>query len=163
MDAEATRIAERLERVFAAIGRDHMAEVPILNPRLAVAAIGTQRCGADWLALLVTPWCMNIMLLPAEEAGAGWTDWRLGDTVKRSLPAGIFGFICGEEPSLGRYLMCSLFSPMEEFVDQPAAVATAEAAARELMTAPETEAAPREARSRRILFGLGTRPEEAAS
>lgn len=158
MDAQA--ITQRLEAVFGAIQRDRMTGVPIVNPRLAVAATGTQRLGNDWFSVLVTPWCMNIMLLPGDES---WTDWRLGAAVQRNLPAGTFGFIGGEEPALGRYLMCSLFSPMQEFADQAAALATAAAAAKELLAS--APAAMQEApRSRRALFGLpGEIPGEAQS
>lgn len=166
MEDEVVRIAAKLEAVFGAIQRERMADVPILNPLLAVAVTGVQRLRADWFAVLVTPWCMNIMLLPDEGAVAeSWADWRLGETVRRDLPAGGFGFICGEEPALGRYLMCSLFSPMQEFADQEAALATAGAAARELMTpAVEAAAAPPEAgRSRRAMFGLSGGAKEVLS
>lgn len=153
-------IARKLEEVFTAIQRERMVGLPILNPRLAVAAVAAQRLGADWLVVLVTPWCMNIMLLP-DDAAVEWADWKLGEAVHRALPAGRFGFICGTDPALGCFLMCSLFSPMQEFADQEAALATAEAAARELMTAPAAAAQPQEPlRSRRALFGLAGGAEE---
>ncbi|MCU7925204.1 MAG: [NiFe]-hydrogenase assembly chaperone HybE [Candidatus Thiodiazotropha sp. (ex Dulcina madagascariensis)] len=50
------------------------------------------------------------------------------------LPAGPYEFILGEEAGIGRYQMCSLFSPVFEFADQATAVATAEAVMHALMS-----------------------------
>jgi [NiFe] hydrogenase assembly HybE family chaperone len=171
MEQDAVRaVTQRLEAVFTAIEHERMAGVPILNTALKVAAVGTQRFGADWLTILVTPWCMNIMLLPDGGKGETWPDWQAGVTLRRSLPGGVFSFICGEEAALGRYLMCSLFSPMHEFADQEAVLATAEAALRELITPAVDTAAqmavePRPeatSRSRRAMFGLGGKDEASA-
>ncbi len=155
-----THVAERIEAVFRSMQQTRMADVPILNPRLAVAAVATQAWAGKWLSILVTPWCMNILILPNAATGEAWVATRPGDTVKMLLPSGVYSFIAGMEPDLGSFLMCSLFSPMLEFVDQAAAIATAEAAMGELLTpvrpqdaSPTVEMAA--ARSRRALFGLG--------
>ncbi|WP_374384232.1 [NiFe]-hydrogenase assembly chaperone HybE [Dongia sp.] len=152
-------VAARIETVFHSIQQTRMADVPILNHRLAVAAVGTQAWAGKWLSILVTPWCMNILILPDVASSEGWTEARPGDTVKMRLPSGTYSFIAGTEPELGPFLMCSLFSPMLEFVDQAAAIATAEAAMGELLTPPEPKDTPAKetgavSRSRRSLFGL---------
>lgn len=156
-------VTERIEAAFAAIQRDRMAGVPIVNPALSVAAIGTRSWNEDWLAILVTPWCMNILLLPGRPESAAWREPRLGSVARRALPSGEYSFILGEEPALGRFQMCSLFSPMLQFADQDAAVATAQAAMIELMTPampqeaaaqPATQPATKTPVSRRGLFGL---------
>ena len=41
--------------------------------------------------------------------------------------SGLFEFIVGEEENLGKYMSCSMFSPMFDFADHDAAVQTAEA------------------------------------
>jgi len=147
-------VAARIERAFDAVRRERMAGVPILNPALRVAAVGTRRWGDHWLAILVTPWCMNILLLPAP-ADARWPELMHGQTRHHALPGGTFAFILGEEPQLGRFEMCSLFSPMLQFADQDAALATAQAAIAELLTPPSAPAAPPPSSySRRRLFGL---------
>lgn len=157
-------VTARIESAFAAIQRERMTGVPILNPALAVAAIGAQPWGEDWLAILVTPWCMNILLLPGAPENPGWSGLKPGATARRALPSGEYSFILGEEPALGRFLMCSLFSPMLQFTDQAAALATAEAALAELMT-PVVKPAPAtpQGLSRRNLFGFGGEGIEAAS
>ncbi len=60
-------IGSGLESVFLRIERTAMAGIPILNPALTVKAVGLQQWGNDWLAVLVTPWFMNLVLL--QQAG----------------------------------------------------------------------------------------------
>jgi [NiFe] hydrogenase assembly HybE family chaperone len=56
-----------------------------------------------------------------------------GTKINRSFPSGTYEFILGEEEGVGRYLMCSLFSPVFEFQNQEAAIVTAEAVLKSLM------------------------------
>jgi [NiFe] hydrogenase assembly HybE family chaperone len=126
---EAAHLASQLEAVFGKIERERMSDVPILNRSLSVAAIGMRPFNGAWLSALVTPWFINVMLLPGSlQAGEAWSGAQIGTKVKHQLPAGIFEFICGVEDGLGPYQMCSLFSPVLEFQDQEAAIATAKAA-----------------------------------
>jgi [NiFe] hydrogenase assembly HybE family chaperone len=127
MDAEA--IATRLEAAFERVHRERMHDVPILNSALAIKAVGTRAVEAGWLSALVTPWFINLMLLPrTAEHLQDYRTLRLGSTVVHGFPAGCFEFIVGEEDDLGRYQMCSLFSPVLEFESHGAALITAESA-----------------------------------
>lgn len=120
-DARAV-IAQRLTDVFARIQAERMDGVPILNPRLEVEVLGVREWNGHWLALLVTPWFINLLLLPsAPEPEQAWRALAPGASATHRFPAGPFGFIVGEEEGLGRYQMCSLFSPVIEFQDQAAA------------------------------------------
>lgn len=115
-------ISARLTAVFAKIAAERMNGVPILNPRLEVEVIGVREWNAHWLALLVTPWFINLMLLPqTDEQAAAWRGLAIGSSVAHRFPAGRFDFLIGEEECIGRYQMCSLFSPVLEFQDQVAA------------------------------------------
>lgn len=120
-----------LEQVFEDIQHERMSGVPILNQELKVEAVGFISCEFGYLGVLITPWFMNLMLLPHE--GDDWDDLALGSTKGLALPSGNYDFIVGEEVSIGRYQSCSLFSPMFEFADQEAASATAEAVMSALM------------------------------
>ncbi|HYQ71668.1 MAG TPA: [NiFe]-hydrogenase assembly chaperone HybE, partial [Gammaproteobacteria bacterium] len=120
-----------LESEFVRIQRERMADVPMLNPVLRVQAVGFRAWEGYCLGILVTPWFMNLMLLTPE--GDAWADLPAGATISHRFPSGTYEFILGEEERIGRYLMCSLFSPVFEFQDQAAAVATAEAALHNLM------------------------------
>ena len=127
--AEGARLSRKLEDLFVRIQQERMQDVPILNPDLHVAALGMRRHGGNWLCALVTPWFINIMLLPGRaEDGEAWSRMALGTKVEQAFPAGVFEFICGADDELGPYRMCSLFSPVLQFANQEAALAAAEAA-----------------------------------
>ena len=53
---------------FERIHRERMTGMPMLNPALAVAAVGFERRDADWRGVLVMPWGIGLLLLPATEA-----------------------------------------------------------------------------------------------
>jgi [NiFe] hydrogenase assembly HybE family chaperone len=118
--------AGALERAFRSIEQRQMRDMPMLNPALAVEAVGFRRWSDHWLGVLITPWFMNLMLMP--RVGAKWQP--IGEREKRHyvFPAGVFEFIGGRDPALGDYQACSLFSPMLEFADQAGARDTAAAA-----------------------------------
>ncbi|WP_193368690.1 [NiFe]-hydrogenase assembly chaperone HybE [Pelagibius marinus] len=137
----AQETAEQLERCFAAIGATRMEGVPILNAALRVQAVGTREWQGFWLSVLITPWFLNLMLLPRQQEE---DDLPVGSKRSFAFPAGAFEFIRGREEALGGYWMCSLFSPVLEFTDQEAAEATAAAALEELFAADEAEPAEAE-------------------
>jgi len=123
--------AQLLERVFRDIHAIRMQGLPILNGALEVEAVGFRPWCGHWLGVLVTPWFMNVMLLPGQEApwpgiapGGNW-DWE--------LPSGGYSFIVGREATLGDYHMCSLFSPVFEMPDPATARLTALAALEALL------------------------------
>lgn len=125
-----TSPAPRIEAVFADIAHTRMRGLPFLNPALAVEAVDFELWRDQWLGVLITPWCLNLMVLPT----AGDDRPRLAAGVKRPVrfPAGEFEFVGGHDPLLGAYESCSLFSPVLEFADQGAARLTARAARRAL-------------------------------
>ncbi|MDO9709325.1 [NiFe]-hydrogenase assembly chaperone HybE [Paracraurococcus lichenis] len=122
--------------------------LPVHNPALEVALVGFVAQGEGFAGVAVTPWSMNLVWLPARaEAIAA----ALGETVEHVLPGGAFDFLVVELDGVGRFLSCSLFSPMAEFADAEAARLAAEAAAQEALTPPAPPPPP--ARGRRALFG----------
>jgi [NiFe] hydrogenase assembly HybE family chaperone len=126
MTAEAQNLATRLEAHFQDVYVRAMADVPICNPALAVACVGFREWSGRALGIVVTPWFMNILLLPLE--GSRPIDAAPGATQSVAFPCGRIDFLAGDLDGFGRVLMCSLFSPMDEFADQEAALATAQAA-----------------------------------
>jgi len=127
----------RVEAAYRAAAR-RMAGVPILNDRLAVAAEGFRRWNGQWLGALVTPWCINVVLLP--DAPDRWPGLRAGDKRVVRLPAGDYEFVAGHDPILGEHHSLSLFSPVLEFENQEAACLTARAALLALFDAAHYEA-----------------------
>lgn len=121
----ADEAVSRLETTFGAIRRDRMQDVPILNPALQVEAIGMRAWQGHWLGALVTPWFINLVLLPGQGA---WRSVADRDSVWHAFPSGKFEFIAGSEPGLGAFHACSLFSPVLEFADHETARETARVA-----------------------------------
>jgi [NiFe] hydrogenase assembly HybE family chaperone len=132
--------ADLLVETFTAIQRERMTGVPLVNGALSVEAVDFAPWSHHWLGVLVTPWFMNLLLMPRE--AERWVPVRPGDTLNYAFPAGVFGFISGREPRLGEYHACSLFSPMFEFADQETARVAASAARAALFDTGNREQAP---------------------
>jgi len=119
-----------LEAAFVRIERDQMAGVPILNPALRVQAVDFTRWQGQWLGALVTPWFLNLVLVPGHAPG-----WHAASGERRvfhRFGAGDFAFLGGSEVEVGEFQSCSLVSPMAGFARQSDACATARAALRML-------------------------------
>ena len=143
----------QLESLFRQIEQTRMQGIPILNPALQVQAIGFRQWdgphGLLWVGVLLTPWFMNLLLLPA--AADSLPPVAPGGEVVVALPGDALPFLAGHEDALGDYRLCSLFSPVMEFADQASACSTAEEVLK-LLFPPAQPAAPN--LSRRRLFGL---------
>jgi [NiFe] hydrogenase assembly HybE family chaperone len=118
--------ADLLEDRFRAILQRQMQDVPMLNPALSVEAVGLRPWSDHWLGILVTPWFMNLVLLP--RVLAKWQPIGERETRHYVFPAGVFEFIGARDVVLGDYQACSLFSPMFDFANQQGARDTAMAA-----------------------------------
>ncbi|WP_404378772.1 [NiFe]-hydrogenase assembly chaperone HybE [Caenispirillum salinarum] len=155
--------ATALEDAFAAIDRGSMADMPLRNDALAVEAISFRPWGLErgpaLLGILVTPWCMNVMLVPPTADDPAWATLSGGEKESHGLPCGVVEFTAGAVDGFGPYLMCSLFSPVKEFADQPAARLTAQLALEDLLTPPAEEIPPPAPTARRR--GDGPAPSSA--
>lgn len=146
--------AAQLESLFRQIADTRMQGIPILNPALQVQAIGFRQWdgphGLLWVGVLLTPWFMNLLLLPA--APDSLPPVPPGGEVVVPLPGDALPFMAGHETALGDYRLCSLFSPVLQFADQASACNTAEEVLKLLFPAAQPTAPDL---SRRRLFGLG--------
>lgn len=115
----------QLETAFRRIEVERMAGLPFCNPALRVEAVGFALRDDQWLGVLVTPWAMNLMLIPAQ--AETWISAPEGRRLMIRYPAGEFAFLGGDEPEIGEYLACPLFASMAQFVDQETARLTAHA------------------------------------
>lgn len=124
----------RLEQTFKHILLTRMQGIPVVNPKLQVDARYMVRWDDCFLGILITPWFMNLVLLPAETAKVeAFSALPIGSKQTHVFPSGPYEFIMGNEEGLGSYQSCSLFSPMFDFSDQQAALDTAAAVLQELM------------------------------
>jgi [NiFe] hydrogenase assembly HybE family chaperone len=163
-DREASELSARLEQHFRELYERCMKDMPISNAALEVACVGFQRFGAFSLGIVLTPWFMNLCAAP--RAGAPKVEERPGATRTLALPAGNVDFLATDLDGFDRLLFASLFSPMQDFCDHAAALATAEAALAALMQPRKGEQPPPPpeppqkqpvALDRRAFFRLGKR------
>jgi len=142
--------AARLEAAFRDIHAQRMQGLPFVNEALQVEAVDFRRWEGRWLGVLITPWFMNLVLLP--DAPDAWRSLAVRAETRYAFPAGVFDFIGGFEPAIGEFQSCSLFSPVFEFQQHEVARATAEAALAALF----------DAGTRAGVEGPGTAPQEQA-
>ena len=148
----ASHLARHLEKIY----RERMQGLPNVNTRLDVEAIGFGDLGEHQLGILLTPWFMNLLILP----GAGeWSELAPGSTVAWPMPNGNHEFTICRDDTLGTYLTAVLFRTVVDFPDQDSARAVAEDILRRLRTKPGEPArkSGSDSLSRRALFtGLRT-------
>lgn len=139
----------RLTAAFHAAAA-RMQGLDVVNPALAVEAVGFAPWEGHWLGVMLTPWFMNLTLLPRNPRA--WQPLATGAKRCYAFPAGEYEFVGANDAMLGAYQVCSLFSPVHEFADHETArlVATlarealfdaANAAVAEMPTANLTPAA----------------------
>jgi [NiFe] hydrogenase assembly HybE family chaperone len=132
--------APLIEAVFRRIQHERMADMPMLNPALLVEAVDFSLHDGHWLGVLLTPWNLCLMRLPA--ASEGWVGVPDGQRLMLSYPAGEFCFLGAIEPEIGEYLACSLFTSMAQFPDHETARLTARAARLALLQSPPAAEQP---------------------
>lgn len=149
--------ADAVEQAYFRVFRERMADVPVHNEALSVEAVDFQRWQGHWLGVLVTSWHMSVVLVPGQEAG-----WQsVGDNQRRFIefPAGTLAFLGSDEPEIGEFQSCALFSGMGQFQTQSDAVLAARASLLALLKpvsepAPEKQDPDQPSLSRRRFFGL---------
>lgn len=144
-----------IEEGFRRIEEESMAGLPILNAALRVETVGFHRRGEGWFGIVITPWALLALIIPDRAEGY---EPRSAATIP--FPSGDLRFTAEEEPGIGRYLRCSLLSPVRELTDQQGARVLSEQILKTLLadeapikpppTAPERPA-PRQASRRQFL------------
>lgn len=119
----------RLVADFREIWHAKMRDVPMVNKTLSVEAVGFRVHDGRPLGVLISPWFMNLVMLPAE--AEDWSGLVPGAKELIAFPSGVYEFIHNTREMIGGYKACSLFSPMGDFSSQM----QAQEVAREVMTA----------------------------
>jgi [NiFe] hydrogenase assembly HybE family chaperone len=127
------RITKLVDR-FTHIGKTAMRDLPIYNHNLEVEAVGFQPTDNGWLGVLITPWFINVILLPEQKSAASLP---LGEKLTHELASGEHEFIVGEDDELGHYDFITLASPTLKFKSQQVARDAAEKALTKLLTPPD--------------------------
>lgn len=111
-----------LEQHYRAILADRMRDLPFVNPRLDVEAVGFRDFDGHRLGVLLTPWFMNLVLLPGSDE---WDDRAQGSTCRWAFPEGSYDFNICRDDELGVYMTAVLFRSVADFPDQETARAIA--------------------------------------
>lgn len=117
-------VVDRLVAGYRRIERERMHGLPICNDKLQVEAVGFRPHSRCLCGVLVTPWFMNLVLLPAE--GERWCASTFGDKVIWQFNAGDYEFTPAELEGIGTHLSAPLFSTVQDFPDQDTARRVAE-------------------------------------
>ncbi|WP_051356922.1 [NiFe]-hydrogenase assembly chaperone HybE [Azorhizobium doebereinerae] len=120
------RVPPLLEAAFREIHAGQMRGVPMVNESLSVKALGFRAHEGRGLGMLITPWFMNLVLLPGPDED--WSGQPTGAKELVDFPSGTYEFLAAQRPEVGCYKACSLFSPMFDFSSQLQATETAQAA-----------------------------------
>lgn len=149
--------APRLEAAFRDVLAHRMRGLPFVNPAIRVEAVAFAPWKHYWLGVMLTPWAMNLMLVPRDRAS--WRPLAAGHKRRYAFPAGHFDFIFAHDDAIGEFLICSLFSPMDAFADHETARETARLARDALFEVEETALDTKLAQpmSRRDLLRGGSR------
>jgi [NiFe] hydrogenase assembly HybE family chaperone len=142
MEARTAALAADFTEVFHAKMRD----VPMVNHALHVQAVAFQPWEGGFLGVLVAPWFMNLVILPAPGRAA----LPPGAKEEIGFPSGRYEFLHNAREMTGPYLACSLFSPMGDFSSQLQAVEVARAVMAELFRAENRAETDRAAEIRAI-------------
>lgn len=157
-DPAMTAAVGALVAAFREIHAAKMRDTPLSNRALSVEAVGFRRWEGRFLGVLVTPWFMNLTVLPAP--GEDWSALRTGEKEELSFPCGRYEFIHAVREGVGGYKGCSLFSPMADFASQLQATDVARAVMAALFVpekpAAEAAAAPAAPSRRAFLTGAAS-------
>lgn len=146
--------AEKLKDRFDTICTTRMQGLPILNDKLSVEAVGFRQSGKHEVGVLLTPWFMNLVLLPGTDE---WDSLQQGDPVSWSLPNGDYDFTVSRDEELGTYLSAILFRSVNSIPTQEIAHAIAAEIAELVFSESEPDTPMRKKRPigrREFLTGL---------
>ena len=143
------KVADLVAR-YQAIFEERMADLPIVNPRLEVEAVGFEQWEDQDLGVLITPWFMNLVLLPDSSR---LVDLPQGEQVECQFPSGPCELTVYHDEDLGSYLAAVLFRTVADFPDQDVARAVAEEALKNVLAEPPEEETEKVSR-RGLLTGL---------
>ena len=145
---------ESLIDAYRRIAAERMAGIPFANERLDVDGIGFRDVEGLEVGVLITPWCMNLVVLEAEPEDSGQPDYEETRTFR--FAAGEFEFVNARIDDVPPHHALALFTSVEDFPDMDTARAVASEILRRILE-PDAEDAPPE-RSQAGEDALAARP-----
>ncbi|MBT3206010.1 MAG: [NiFe]-hydrogenase assembly chaperone HybE [Gammaproteobacteria bacterium] len=117
-------IIDVLEATFERIHLEQMQGIPILNSAIKVQALGFQLYQGRVLGVIITPWLMNIVMLPKQNEE--WSNMELGHKQPHKFPSKNYKFMVNNIDGIGPCQTHSLYSPMRDFASHEQAVTVAQ-------------------------------------
>ncbi|MDJ0750657.1 MAG: [NiFe]-hydrogenase assembly chaperone HybE [Woeseiaceae bacterium] len=100
---------------YGKVYRDRIHDLPIINSKLEVEAVGFRKLDEHEFGVLITPWFMNLVLLPGTDR---WQDRTQGTAVGIDLPGAKLDFTVAHDDKLGTILTAALFGTVTSFPGQ---------------------------------------------
>lgn len=136
-----------------------MRPLPLYNPVLHVATHGFSPWEDALLGILVTPWFMNLVVLPQAPEPIDPTQY--GEASTLVLPGGETRILYNGDPEIGAFRAASLHSPMDIFKSHAQAMAEARLRLQGALTPPDNAEPDLACPARRSFLGGGRRRPEA--
>jgi len=140
-----------LQEHFEVIRTTHMRGLPILNPRMAVEVVAVRDFGEHRICVLITPWFMNLVLLPGKDE---WSGVDQGESISIEFPREALDFMVSHDDAIGTFLSAVLFRTVTDFPDQDTAREVARQVMEDLFTS-DKKTARKTINRRSLLTGLG--------
>lgn len=113
-----------------------MRDLPFVHPDLEVEAVGFAPWQDHELGILITPWFMNLVMLPC---GDEFDELRQGEEVEFRFPSGSCDFTVTKDDVLGTFLSAVLFRTVVDFPGQAFAREVALQALANLLALPPVD------------------------
>ncbi len=121
---------EKLLATYRDTVQPQMCGLPMYNANLQTEAVGFERRDGRLSGVLLTPWFMNLVLLPDESDE--WLRLPPGKTVDVKFPSGSHRCLLNALEGIDPHLSLPLFTTVQDFPDQDSARRVAEEVLRRL-------------------------------
>ena len=121
---------DKLVRAYRDRVQPRMCGLPVYNTALKVEAVDFEPFNGCLCGVLVTPWCMNLVLLPGVDED--WSGMAAVKNVKVTFPAGDYHFMQSAPEGIDAHLSLPLFTTLLAIPDQDTACAVASEVLRRL-------------------------------
>lgn len=111
--------AELIKAHFEQMLAMDSAKIATNNPRLQLEVISVVRCQGDWLAAVVAPWTIRLLLLNG--GGRLWGEIPAGQRRYVDLPGVTLPFVAETDVDIGSWQYSSLIEAIDDVADMAAA------------------------------------------
>ena len=153
MTLEITEVTSQLDSVFNNILTNEMAGLPLLNPKIDVEILEFQEFEGRIIGIVISPWLMSLIMLPASQLGDDWSTYEIGQQWVHEFPSGDYKFLVNEFDGIGICQAHAIHSPMSSFFTHDQAKITAIKFMKKLMTVVDEDDRLDEKRLERFING----------